>query len=157
MPHTNRKKKGTGAKPAPKIVHSKRQQIEDADGWTHVVDSRRSTQADPEKDGHAHVGDFEKSGFSYVESTLEEMGRDLEYYTRKWESDEACVALKKILGEREGRAGIENMVSVGLGSLQNARREGQRASWMQLCALRTILAIFGEFKRCIEVSKADRW
>lgn len=41
------------------------------------------------------------------------------------------------------RKQIKNVVVLGLGSLQNARREGRRTSWTQLIALRHILSILG--------------
>ncbi|KAG0650536.1 hypothetical protein D0Z07_3035 [Hyphodiscus hymeniophilus] len=92
MPHTNRKKKSSLAagerKTQPKIVHTKRQQIEDGDGWTHVVDTPRKTQLKVK--AGLHMGDFERAGVAYVERTLEELGKDLEFYTRLWSDGEAC-------------------------------------------------------------------
>jgi uncharacterized protein (DUF1330 family) len=142
MPHTNRKKNPQNADSKPRIVHTKRQQIEDGDGWTHVVDTpRRSTLT--KKEGRLHAGDFEKNGVSYINQTLEETRKDFEYYTKQWETMEACEALKEKLVEVEGRRKAGNVVVLGLGSLQNARREGRRASYTQLAALRTVVATLG--------------
>lgn len=160
MPHTNRKKKSTTStvsekKPQPKIFHTKRQQIEDDDGWTHVIDTPRKSQLNV-KQGHSlHTGDFEKNGVSYIERTLEELRADLEYYGKLWESGEGCGRLKELLmkgeGEGEGkeegkrleRVRVGDMVCLGLGSLQSARREGRRASFTQLAALKTIMKVLG--------------
>jgi hypothetical protein len=140
MPHTNRKKKSTAVgekKTTPKLVHTKRQQIEDDDGWTHVIDTPRKSQVKV-KEGQLHAGDFERAGVAYVERTIEEMKTDLEYYTKQWEGTEACAGLKeKLVGE--GRVKIGDVVCLGLGSLQSARREGRRSSFTQLAALRTIV------------------
>ncbi|KAH8594136.1 hypothetical protein B0O99DRAFT_189157 [Bisporella sp. PMI_857] len=155
MPHTNRKKKGaSAAKPGPKIVHSKRQEIEDSDGWTHVVNARpRSNTHQHEKvDGvQSHVGDFEKSGFSYVTRTLGETEHDLWYFTKMWQDDSASIKLGTVLPS----ADIKNIVCLGLGSLQNARREGRRDTWYQLCALRSILELYEGKDKKLEVILQD--
>lgn len=156
MPHTNRKKKsststGTGGekKTGPKLVHMKRQQIEDDDGWTHVIDTPRRPQVKVKEGQLLHAGDFERNGVSYVERTLEEMRADLEYYGKQWESDGACAGLKEKFNskeeEKEGRVRVGDVVCLGLGSLQSARREGRRASFTQLAALRTIMELLGKF------------
>jgi hypothetical protein len=148
MPHTNRKKKSSAAngaeKPQLRVIHTKRQQVEDANGWTHVIDSPRRTSAKKGKDAFP-VGDFEKGGVSYVRRTLEEMKKDGEYYQKQWESNEAHGVLKEKLGEAEGGRKVGNVVVLGLGSLQSARREGRRASYTQLAALRTIISVLGVF------------
>jgi len=107
MPHTNRKKKGTFAKgPEKRIVHTKRQQIEDEEGWTHVIDapsSRRTINPEKLNIGLGVGGDYEVNGNWYVNRTLEELQKDLEYYTRKWEESDACEGLKKVLVEERKR------------------------------------------------------
>jgi hypothetical protein len=142
MPHTNRKKNPQNTKSKPHLVHTKRQQIEDNDGWTHIVDApRRSTPAKG-KDW-LHAGDFEKNGASYISRTLEEVRKDFEHYTKQWEDSEACESLRKTLQDREGKTEVGNVVVLGLGSLQSARREGRRASYTQLAALRTLIGTLG--------------
>lgn len=152
MPHTNRKKKSSNAgdkKPLPKVVHTKRQQIDDEDGWTHVIDTPRNTKLQLKiKEGQVlHAGDFERDGVSYVTRTLEELRGDLEYYTKQWESGEGCEKLKELLvgKAKDGeRMRVEDVVCLGLGSLQSSRREGRRASLTQLAALRTIIQALGK-------------
>ena len=156
MPHTNRKKKSSipgEKKPAPKLVHAKRKQIEDEEGWTHVIDSPRRQQVKAKEGQLLHAGDWESGGVAYVQRTLEELGADLEYYTKQWEGGESCNALREVFsGRREGEEGkvkgrrrVGNVVCLGLGSLQSARREGRRSSFTQLAALRTILEILGKY------------
>jgi hypothetical protein len=150
MPHTNRKKKtSTGAekKPQPKTLHTKRQQIEDEDGWTHVIDSPRKTQVKA-KEGLLHTGDFERNGVSYVERTVEELKKDLEHYTKQWEDGEGCRSLREELLIEKERKRVGDVVCLGLGSLQSARREGRRASFTQFAALRTIMEILGQWILC---------
>ncbi len=69
MPHTNRKKKSSAAggekKPQHRLEHTKRQQIEDGDGWTHVVDTPRKSQVKVREGQLSHAGDFERNGVSY--------------------------------------------------------------------------------------------
>jgi hypothetical protein len=148
MPHTNRKKKGSAPKPEKRIVHTKRQQIEDDDGWTHVIDapsSRNSRKVDPEKLGLGVGGDYEINGVWYVNRTTEELARDLEYYTRKWEESEGWETVRRILenGRVKGRKKAESVVCLGLGSLVSSRREHRRASWTQFVALRGIMGVLG--------------
>jgi hypothetical protein len=150
MPHTNRKKKTPsttdGKKPTVKLVHTKRQQIEDDEGWTHVVDTPRKTTLRP-KEGQLHTGDFEENGVAYVTRTLDELRGDLEYYTRLWEGESACIVLRERFGNegevREGRKEVDSVICLGLGSLQSARREGRRTSFTQLAALRSIIQHLG--------------
>ena len=154
MPHTNRKKNPLNTSSKPHLVHTKRQQIEDNDGWTHIVDApRRSTPA-KWKDW-LHAGDFEKNGASYINRTLEEVRKDFEHYTQQWENNEACEALKKTLGVAEGKKKVHSVVVLGLGSLQSARREGRRASYTQLAALRTLIQNLGMPSEILTHSHAD--
>ena len=126
------------------MVHTKRQQIEDEEGWTHVIDTpRKGKKLDPEEGGWQHAGDFEKSGVSYINKTLKEMGDDYDHYAKQWKTNEACSLLRDKLASAEGNFAIENVVCLGLGSLQSARREGRRASHIQVAALRTIVEILG--------------
>jgi hypothetical protein len=141
MPHTNRKKpQSTASKP--RLIHTKRQQIEDSDGWTHVIDAPRHSAASKGKEW-LHAGDFEKNGASYITRTLDEVLKDFDQYTQQWQQNEACEGLKKALGEIGGRWKVDNVVVLGLGSLQSARREGRRSSYTQLAALRTMVEALG--------------
>jgi hypothetical protein len=69
--------------------------------------------------------------------------KDFEHYTKQWEDSEACESLRKTLQDREGKTEVGNVVVLGLGSLQSARREGRRASYTQLAALRTLIGTLG--------------
>ncbi len=150
MPHTNRKKKttaGSTTTPAnkPTIIHTKRKEVEDDSGWTHIVDTPRTRSATLKSKTNPvlHAGDFEVNGVSYVNRTLEELRTDHEFWKKGWEESEACKELKAILeigGGKEGtsRRKVDNVVVLGLGSLQSSRREGRKTSSTQLAALQTI-------------------
>ena len=127
----------------PRIVRTKRQQILDDDGWTHVVDIPSRRNAPKHKAPFLHGGDFERDGVSYVNRTLAELRADYEYYKKQWDETDALEELKTKLGMTEGKAEINNVVCLGLGSLQSARREGRRASFTQLVALRSLCSILG--------------
>jgi hypothetical protein len=149
MPHTNRRKKSTTTttettESKPKIVHTKRQQILDNDGWTHVVDTPSRRNAPKHNAPFLHGGDFERDGVSYINRTLDELKADYEYYKKQWEENTACEELKTKLQAREGKLEIKNVVCLGLGSLQSARREGRRASYTQLVALQSIIGTFSK-------------
>jgi len=152
MPHTNRKKKGTAtaASAGDKkkvVVHTKRKEILDDEGWVHVVDTPRTRTRTrgstvSKGKGNLHAGDFEVNGCQYVNRSLEEMRDEMAYWGKAWESDDACAGLKTEL-EKLGEQKIEGVVVLGLGSLQSARREGRRAAFTQLVALRTICSALG--------------
>ena len=134
---TKSKKKKTTA------VYTKRTQIEDDDGWTHVVDAPRRSKNGGVKKGQAllHGGDFEVDGMSYINRTLDEMKAEFEYWKKSWGKDSACLELKEKL---QVFSGVENVVFLGMGSLQSSRREGRRASATQLAALQTIITSLGD-------------
>ncbi|TVY80808.1 hypothetical protein LSUE1_G003265 [Lachnellula suecica] len=147
MPHTNRKKKNAGAMPLnaenkKTVVHTKRKEVLDEEGWVHVVDTPRTTRRSTISKAALHSGDFEINGVQYVNRTLEEMRVELAYWRKAWEIDEACAGLKTAL-EKLGEQKIGKVVVLGLGSLQNARREGRRASYTQLVALEIVMAVLG--------------
>lgn len=125
----------------PVIVHTKRQQIVDEEGWTHVIDKpQRTTKAKPA----LYTGDFEIGGVSYVEKTVEELGRDFAHWVKVWKETEACKELEEMLKEKKGKLrDVDNAVVLGLGSLQSARREGRRSSATQLAALQTVMEVLG--------------
>lgn len=152
MPHTNRKKKSSGkagADAAEKkqrnhiVQPMKRIQVVDGDGWIHVVGGGKKAG---DAAAWTHAGDFERGGVAYVNRTVEEMRGDFEYYRKQWESSDAAKQLKEVLKERKG---VRNVVCLGLGSLQSARREGRRSSFTQLAALCMILEALG--KCCVEL------
>lgn len=93
MPHTNRKKKPSSStrNAKPTIVHTKRQEILDDEGWTHVVDTPRKLSSTLTKaaNGGLHAGDFEIDGVGYVNRTLEEMGKEFEFWRKGWEESSA--------------------------------------------------------------------
>jgi hypothetical protein len=126
-------------------VHMKRTQIEDEEGWTHVVDAPRRSKNGGVKKGQVllHGGDFEVDGVSYINRTLEEMKTEFEYWKKSWDEDSACLELKEKL---QVLRGVENVIFLGMGSLQSSRREGRRASATQLAALQTIVSSLGEGK-----------
>ncbi|TEY27348.1 hypothetical protein BOTCAL_1120g00020 [Botryotinia calthae] len=144
MPHTNRKKKsgaretGEETEKTIKIAQStKRKQIEDGEGWTHVVGGGKKTGA---AETWTHAGDFVNDGVAYIERSMVEMQTDLENYRKQWESSEAAGQLKKIL---HGRSAVKSVVCLGLGSLQSARSEGRWSSYTQLAALMMIIEELG--------------
>lgn len=245
MPHTNRKKKTSSSTTTrtskPTIVHTKRQEILDEEGWIHVVDTPRKRSATLTKaaNGGLHAGDFEIDGVGYVQRTVEEMTRECEFWGKGWVESKSCRKLGALLREEmdaeveeekeeevvggeeivdggvggveleaqtaqeeenktaeepkpkestlEGaeeikptesnpetadikleltenipeealpqeettptipqpptqRRNVDNIIVLGLGSLQSARREGRRATLTQLAALQTIIKHFG--------------
>jgi hypothetical protein len=153
MPHTNRKKKNVDSQKKV-IVHTKRKEVLDEEGWTHVIDKPQpkaipSIQK-PERKGNANLwsiaADFRIGDAYYVDRTLEEYEVDFDRARKTWGKSEACRQLKVLL---EGKTGEEreigNVVVLGLGSLQNARGEGRKASWLQLVALRDLVEGLGEW------------
>ncbi|KAK0101324.1 hypothetical protein ONS95_006501 [Cadophora gregata] len=124
----------------PTIVHTKRKKIEGEDGWIHIVDKPRTNQQDAKaKKQPLQGGDFELKGVSYVNRTLVEMKEEFEHWKRSWEERPTCQALKEKMKDVEKGRRIVNVVVLGLGSLQSARREGRRSSATQLAALQTIV------------------
>ncbi|TVY19587.1 hypothetical protein LARI1_G000756 [Lachnellula arida] len=146
MPHTNRKKKSSpttapGEQKKKVVVHTKRKEVLDEEGWVHVVDTPRTRRPTVSKDAKSlHAGDFEVDGVQYINRTLDEMREEFGYWKKSWEADNASAELKKAW-EDKGKCGVKKCVVLGLGSLQSARREGRRASFTQLAALETLLSI----------------
>jgi hypothetical protein len=159
MPHTNRKKKTAGTTPKrdekkPILVHTKRKEVEDEEGWTHIVDTPRTRSATLKSKTNVsalHARDFEINGVSYINRTLEELKTDYEYWKQAWEESEPCKDLReKIAAGRKGKRAVNNVVLLGLGSLQSSRREGRRASATQLAALQTIVqTLAGDLKKVV--------
>ena len=153
MPRTNRKKKSaateteTATESKPKIIHTKRQQILDSEGWTHVVDTPSRRNAPRHKAPFLQGGDFQKDRFSYVKRTIGELKTDYAYHKKQWEEDAAFEDLKIKLEGKERKVDVTNVVCLGLGSFQSARREGRRASYTQLLALQSIISKLGRSSR----------
>lgn len=141
MPHTNRKNQASGPVGA-EFTHSNRRTVQDDAGWSHVVNvrggagGRRTTKHTvklPTKNGE----------YAYASSSIAQMHKHLDFYSEKWAGDRASQELYMMLDD--SNSGVENVVCLGLGSLHNANSESQRASWMQLVALRTILDTLGMY------------
>lgn len=155
MPHTNRKKKSARSDGGVKVmeqkrvvVHTKRSEVVDDSGWTHVVDTPRTRRGTVSKNaGLQHAGDFEVNDVAFVNRTQSEIKEECQYWRNNWDKSDASAKLKTILEEKTsaGKQKISNVVVLGLGSLQIARMEGRRASCTQLGALDRILEFLREF------------
>lgn len=95
-------------------------------------------------DAWAQGGDFLQNGAAYINRSVEEMKGDLEYYTKQYVEEGKVRELAERMRIDFGIEGkVENVVCLGLGSLQNARREARRGSWVQLVALRILVEVLG--------------
>ena len=139
MPHTNRKKQASEPF-GTEFAHSNRRNIEDGAGWSHVVNVRggggyrkgkRPTVKLPVHNG----------GFSYANSSLAQLNKNLAIHTERWAGDQASSVLHMMLDD--SNSGVDNVLCLGLGSLHNSNIEGQRISWTQLVALRAIIETLG--------------
>lgn len=145
MPHTNRKKKpNAGSIPAsetkkPMVIHTKRKEIQDEEGWTHIIDKPSRPTATTKNGNGVDGGDFKIGEVWYVNRTLEELQKEVEYWGKGWGESPASKELKELLEKEEKGKKAEDIVVLGLGSLQLARREGRRASATQLAALQTMI------------------
>ncbi len=144
----NKKPSTTTNDKKPTVIHAKRRKIVDEEGWTHVIDApNRKAKTETLKAGPLlHGGDFIVNGVSYVTRTLEELKQEFEYWRRQWQAGPVCAELKNLLvegGEKGERGKTQNAVFLGMGSLQNSRREGRRASATQLAALQMIIDVLG--------------
>lgn len=94
----------------------------------------------------ALAADFKVGNSFYVDRTLEEYDVEYSRARKAWGRSEACRQLKVLLeGKTEEERNIENVVCLGLGSLQNASGEGRKASFIQLVALQDVIEGLGEF------------
>lgn len=152
MPHTNRKKKSaTGVSPK-HIVHTKRKEVLDEEGWTHVVDKPNTTPKttavpsakDEAKELWAIAADFKIGNAYYVDRTLEEVEVEYGRARKAWGKSEACRQLRVLLESKTGEERkVDKIVVLGLGSLQNARSEGRKAAATQLIALEDLIEGLG--------------
>ena len=141
MPHTNRRTKASGPVGA-EFTHSNRRNIQDGTGWSHVVNMRGGTGGRRAARSTVKLP-TQNDEYAYANSSIAQMHKNLAYYSQKWASDRASQELHMMLDD--SNSGVENVLCLGLGSLHNANLEGQRASWMQLVALRAILDTLGMF------------
>lgn len=147
MPHTNRKKRsGTAsASQGPKIIHTKRQLLNDDEGWTHVVDAKKTTKTLEVKElGHKPWdGDVISGETAIVTMDYREMQAEHARFKQQWENSEACASLKAIMAEKKDSIKISSVVCLGLGSLQDWKLQMRRASHTQVAALQTMLECLG--------------
>lgn len=111
------------------------------------------TMRELERDTRYYVGKWEESGEGVLRDRLtgvvrvevkgKEEGEREGEGEGKGEGEGEGKEEKKGRLERKSKKKINNIVCLGLGSLQSARREGRRASFMQLAALRTLISIIG--------------
>lgn len=81
------------------------------------------------------------------------MGGDLEFFAKGFEGDVQPV---RALVSGTGRVSVQRVVCLGLGSLQSARREGRRASFVQLVALRVLIEELGMACVCLRSTGRER-
>jgi hypothetical protein len=149
MPHTNRKKKSNGEvgfKPKPKFAQTRRQEIEDDEGWTHVVDAKKTLNFPEVKEigiKKPWDGDFVSGDNAITTMDLAEIEAEHKRYRDQWEASEACTQLKGLLAAGSGGVAISNVVCLGLGTLQDWKLQSRRTSHVQLAALQTITAVLG--------------
>ncbi len=155
MPHTNRKKKTGAAKTStnskPAVVHTKRTEILDDEGWTHIIDTprsrtRSSAAANNDTDAKPQLqsGDFERNGVWYINRTLDDVKKEFEYWKKGWDGSDAAKTLVELLASGAGgKRIVQDVVVLGLGSLQSARREGRRSCATQLAALQSMVEALG--------------
>lgn len=147
MPHTNRKKKSSGES-KPKFIQTKRQLLDDDEGWTHVVDAKKTSHIakvngdskdDASKLSKPLEGDFISGNVAIVTMDLKEVEAEHARFTQQWEASEGCTQLKTIATNRLKDLKITKVVCLGLGSLQNCFFHARRTSHTQLAALSTII------------------
>lgn len=130
-------------------IHSKRQLLVDADGWTHVVSRLSSLGL-----GEDSVGRLPPVS---ADMTVDDISREHQQHATQWQRSDAYVELKSRLtgagednyGAATGNHGpdekpsISNIVCLGLGSLQGLSSQLRQTSHTQLAALETVKSALG--------------
>src|SRR6266498_2109315 len=141
MPHTNRRKKSQN-----QYQHSKRVQLEDPDGWTHVVETKGSTKKHTEVP--LHSDDLSPAEPPDGE-TFDKIKAQFEQHRSRWLDSTCWASLKENLSRQFSRdkPKITNAVCIALGSPSGLGRHGtvdcRARSMNQLAAFVAILDLFG--------------
>ncbi|POS86529.1 hypothetical protein EPUL_001608 [Erysiphe pulchra] len=128
-------------------MFTKRREVVDEEGWTHVIDRMQrapKTQNKTPVSSPSHTGDFEVNSIPYINRNLEEVKRDFFYWQKQWDESSACFELREKILSRNEICKIKNVVVLGIGSLLSARREARRCSATQLAAVKTILRVIDD-------------
>lgn len=134
MPHTSRRKKTQ--------AHSKRLEVADEDGWTHVTTAAHvPRKAFRELDGELLPAE------APARLTIDELKKQYHVHKQRWENSSSCDALKRALQNPAANREIDNVICIGLGSPSGFLRGGwvdrRSVSLYQLAALASILEFFG--------------
>ncbi|PGG98392.1 hypothetical protein AJ80_09542 [Polytolypa hystricis UAMH7299] len=142
----------------PKTTHTKRIQIHDSDGWTHIATTTTSSSSGrrtkkkrgkPRPHHFPHVQDLLIPAEAPHDLTPKKLKRDFEWHKQRWEASESWSALRQALDSSglDGGGGggvvrgvkVDTCVCVGLGSLSGLLRGGwvdrRSVSLDQLAAL----------------------
>lgn len=146
MPHTNRKKKSNG-ETKPKFIQTKRQLLDDDEGWTHVVDAKKASVTTCLRDNNNNEGrrartlekDFIVGSTAIVTMDIKEMEAEHTRFRQQWEASDACSKLKTLVRDSISGLVVKKVVSLGLGSFQNCFFHARRTSHTQFAALQTIV------------------
>ncbi|KAL8962943.1 MAG: hypothetical protein Q9193_000736 [Seirophora villosa] len=76
---------------------------------------------------------------SHAKRTLQEIENEFEQHRQEWERSEAMAALKDTMAIIVKENRFENVISFGLGSLQEVSRSGRRCSQLQTAAMLTVI------------------
>lgn len=138
MPPRNKRKirnpDGTWSKKPIKQQIVKRKQVEDGDGWTHVIGP------------HQHkIRETTDTNIIHIERNLEEMSAQHEKMLKRWQESETRKTLTtEILGfERGSNFMIKKIVCLGLGTLSNGNFTQQNNRHAQLAALMDVVDLLG--------------
>ncbi|KAL9011677.1 MAG: hypothetical protein Q9173_003501 [Seirophora scorigena] len=76
---------------------------------------------------------------SYAQRTLQEIENEFELHRQEWERSEAMAALKDTMAIIVKENHFENVICIGLGSLQTASKSGRWSSQLQTAAMLTVM------------------
>ncbi|KAG9241849.1 hypothetical protein BJ878DRAFT_205997 [Calycina marina] len=148
MPHNNRPQQNTARQPAHHNTHTRRTNVEDSEGWTHVMNNanmnrcsgrRGDTHKQNAQTQQSQAGDnSEKYQSGY---TVEMLTHELDLYSTHWRGHKVSDDLKNLF--KDSDSVVNNIVVIGLGSLHNARFQAKNDSWSQLIAMRDIVDFLG--------------